>query len=52
MRKKAQDALPFFMMHLGYEKMAKATGKLKVLHLAAAAAIVKSHWKNIEHEFI
>ncbi|EDL27566.1 cytoskeleton associated protein 5 [Mus musculus] len=28
-RKKAQDALPFFMMHLGYEKMAKATGKLK-----------------------
>lgn len=32
-RKKAQDALPFFMMHLGYEKMAKATGKLKVLLL-------------------
>uniref|UniRef100_A0A8C9EIF3 Cytoskeleton associated protein 5 n=1 Tax=Pavo cristatus TaxID=9049 RepID=A0A8C9EIF3_PAVCR len=30
-RKKAQDALPFFMMHLGFEKMAKATGKLKVL---------------------
>lgn len=29
-RKKAQDALPFFMMHLGFEKMAKATGKLKV----------------------
>ncbi|XP_061199577.1 cytoskeleton-associated protein 5 isoform X2 [Neopsephotus bourkii] len=28
-RKKAQDALPFFMMHLGYEKMAKATSKLK-----------------------
>ncbi|XP_058692746.1 cytoskeleton-associated protein 5 isoform X1 [Poecile atricapillus] len=28
-RKKAQDALPFFMMHLGFEKMAKATGKLK-----------------------
>lgn len=32
-RKKAQDALPFFMMHLGFEKMAKATGKLKVLLL-------------------
>lgn len=30
-RKKAQDALPTFMMHLGYEKMTKATGKLKVL---------------------
>lgn len=30
-RKKAQDGLPFFMMHLGFEKMAKATGKLKVL---------------------
>uniref|UniRef100_A0A673JVG3 TOG domain-containing protein n=1 Tax=Sinocyclocheilus rhinocerous TaxID=307959 RepID=A0A673JVG3_9TELE len=28
-RKKAQDALPSFMMHLGYEKMIKATGKLK-----------------------
>ncbi|XP_068168966.1 cytoskeleton-associated protein 5 isoform X2 [Antennarius striatus] len=28
-RKKAQDALPAFMMHLGYEKMNKATGKLK-----------------------
>ncbi|KAK9409847.1 cytoskeleton-associated protein 5 [Crotalus adamanteus] len=28
-RKKAQDALPFFMMHLGFEKMAKSTGKLK-----------------------
>ncbi|XP_052399715.1 cytoskeleton-associated protein 5 isoform X1 [Carassius gibelio] len=28
-RKKAQDALPFFMMHLGYEKMIKAAGKLK-----------------------
>lgn len=31
-RKKAQDALPMFMMHLGYDKMCKATGKLKVLH--------------------
>lgn len=30
-RKKAQDALPFFMMHLGFEKMTKATSKLKVL---------------------
>lgn len=30
-RKKAQDALPFFMMHLGFEKMAKATSRLKVL---------------------
>uniref|UniRef100_A0A3Q2ZJT4 Cytoskeleton associated protein 5 n=1 Tax=Kryptolebias marmoratus TaxID=37003 RepID=A0A3Q2ZJT4_KRYMA len=29
-RKKAQDALPTFMMHLGYDKMIKATGKLKV----------------------
>ncbi|KAF7707626.1 hypothetical protein HF521_018844 [Silurus meridionalis] len=28
-RKKAQDALPMFMMHLGYEKMIKATNKLK-----------------------
>ncbi|XP_072518967.1 cytoskeleton-associated protein 5 isoform X2 [Salminus brasiliensis] len=28
-RKKAQDALPTFMMHLGYDKMCKATSKLK-----------------------
>ncbi|KAK1159669.1 cytoskeleton-associated protein 5-like isoform X4 [Acipenser oxyrinchus oxyrinchus] len=28
-RKKAQEALPTFMMHLGYEKMFKATSKLK-----------------------
>ncbi|KAJ0029546.1 hypothetical protein NQD34_004543 [Periophthalmus magnuspinnatus] len=28
-RKKAQDALPMFMMHLGYDKMNKATSKLK-----------------------
>ncbi|KAG7269929.1 hypothetical protein CRUP_017674 [Coryphaenoides rupestris] len=28
-RKKAQDALPMFMMHLGFDKMTKATGKLK-----------------------
>ncbi|KAG7467929.1 hypothetical protein MATL_G00137420 [Megalops atlanticus] len=28
-RKKAQDALPVFMMHLTFEKMMKATGKLK-----------------------
>ncbi|XP_036963787.1 cytoskeleton-associated protein 5 isoform X2 [Acanthopagrus latus] len=28
-RKKAQEALPTFMMHLGYDKMTKATGKLK-----------------------
>ncbi|XP_061825770.1 cytoskeleton-associated protein 5 isoform X2 [Nerophis lumbriciformis] len=28
-RKKAQDALPTFMMHLGYDKMEKATSKVK-----------------------
>lgn len=28
-RKRAQDALPTFMMHLGYDKMNKAAGKLK-----------------------
>ena len=32
-RKKAQEALPTFMMHLGFDKMNKATGKLKVLIL-------------------
>lgn len=39
-RKKAQDALPMFMMHLGYDKMSKATGKLKV-HKQNTA-----HWKK------
>jgi len=29
-RKKAQDALPVFMTHLGFDKMNKAAGKLKV----------------------
>lgn len=29
-RKKSQEALPMFMMHIGYEKMSKAAGKLKV----------------------
>ena len=29
-RKKAQDALPLFMTHLGFDKMNKAAGKLKV----------------------
>ncbi|XP_054632925.1 cytoskeleton-associated protein 5 isoform X1 [Dunckerocampus dactyliophorus] len=28
-RKKAQDAVPTFMMHLGYDKMNKAAGKVK-----------------------
>ncbi|XP_059831965.1 cytoskeleton-associated protein 5 isoform X3 [Hypanus sabinus] len=48
-RKKAQDALPTFMMHLGYEKMYKAAGKLKpaskdqvVTALEKAQAIVPS----------
>ncbi|XP_060695068.1 cytoskeleton-associated protein 5 [Hemiscyllium ocellatum] len=46
-RKKAQDALPMFMMHLGYEKMVRAAGKLKptskdqvVLALEKAQAVV------------
>ncbi len=30
-RKKATEALPAFMMHLGYEKTVKMTGKLKVI---------------------
>lgn len=29
-RKRAQDVLPVFMMHLGFDKLNKATGKLKV----------------------
>lgn len=41
-RKKAQDALPTFMMHLGYDKMSKATGKLKVRNLKWTFAVPES----------
>uniref|UniRef100_A0A667YI12 Cytoskeleton associated protein 5 n=1 Tax=Myripristis murdjan TaxID=586833 RepID=A0A667YI12_9TELE len=33
-RKKAQDALPIFMTHLGFDKMKKTAGKLKVRYAA------------------
>lgn len=52
-RKKAQDALPFFMMHLGFEKMAKATSKLKVLlslrldNMTLNKWILTSHTHNL-----
>uniref|UniRef100_A0A4W3JM28 Cytoskeleton associated protein 5 n=1 Tax=Callorhinchus milii TaxID=7868 RepID=A0A4W3JM28_CALMI len=43
-RKKAQDALPTFMMHLGFEKMVKATGKLKPASKdQVIAALEKAH---------
>uniref|UniRef100_A0A4W5P5E2 Cytoskeleton associated protein 5 n=1 Tax=Hucho hucho TaxID=62062 RepID=A0A4W5P5E2_9TELE len=41
-RKRAQDVLPVFMMHLGFDKMNKATGKLKCLeeeHEATVACL-------------
>lgn len=41
-RKKAQDALPAFMMHLGYDKMSKATGKLKVQNLSRTGSVPES----------
>uniref|UniRef100_A0A8C8MEV0 TOG domain-containing protein n=1 Tax=Oncorhynchus tshawytscha TaxID=74940 RepID=A0A8C8MEV0_ONCTS len=40
-RKKAQDALPIFMMHLGYEKMLKATGKLKPASKEPVSALLE-----------
>uniref|UniRef100_A0A8C8GJI9 TOG domain-containing protein n=1 Tax=Oncorhynchus tshawytscha TaxID=74940 RepID=A0A8C8GJI9_ONCTS len=40
-RKKAQDALPTFMMHLGYEKMLKATGKLKPASKEPVSALLE-----------
>lgn len=46
-RKKAQDALPFFMMHLGYEKMAKATGKLKPTSKDQVLAMLEKAKANI-----
>lgn len=43
-RKKAQDALPFFMMHLGFEKMAKATSKLKVFLSLRLDNVTLNEW--------
>uniref|UniRef100_A0A4W5RWB2 Cytoskeleton associated protein 5 n=1 Tax=Hucho hucho TaxID=62062 RepID=A0A4W5RWB2_9TELE len=40
-RKKAQDALPTFMMHLGYEKMLKATCKLKPASKEPVSALLE-----------
>uniref|UniRef100_A0A6Q2ZLY8 TOG domain-containing protein n=1 Tax=Esox lucius TaxID=8010 RepID=A0A6Q2ZLY8_ESOLU len=40
-RKKAQDALPTFMMHLGYEKMLKATAKLKPASKEPVSALLE-----------
>ncbi|XP_037539224.1 cytoskeleton-associated protein 5 [Nematolebias whitei] len=40
-RKKAQDALPTFMMHLGYDKMSKAMGKLKPASKDQVAAMLE-----------
>lgn len=48
-RKKAQDALPFFMMHLGFEKMAKATGKLKVFLSLRLGNVTLNEWVLISH---
>ncbi|CAL8357879.1 unnamed protein product [Lota lota] len=40
-RKKAQDALPVFMMHLGFDKMTKAAGKLKPASKDQVAAMLE-----------
>lgn len=48
-RKKAQDALPFFMMHLGFEKMAKATSKLKVLFSLRLDNMTLNEWILTSH---
>ncbi|NXX94075.1 CKAP5 protein, partial [Centropus bengalensis] len=46
-RKKAQDALPFFMIHLGFEKMAKATGKLKPTSKDQVLAMLEKAKANV-----
>ncbi|KAM6131157.1 cytoskeleton-associated protein 5 isoform 2-T2 [Pterocles gutturalis] len=46
-RKKAQDALPFFMMHLGFEKMAKATSKLKTTSKDQVLAMLEKAKANM-----
>ncbi|XP_030056735.1 cytoskeleton-associated protein 5 isoform X2 [Microcaecilia unicolor] len=46
-RKKAQDALPTFLMHLGFEKMAKATGKLKPASKDLVMALLEKAKANV-----
>ncbi|NXF89408.1 CKAP5 protein, partial [Eubucco bourcierii] len=46
-RKKAQDALPFFMMHLGFEKMAKATSRLKPTSKDQVLAMLEKAKANV-----
>ncbi|XP_053923572.1 cytoskeleton-associated protein 5 isoform X2 [Cuculus canorus] len=46
-RKKAQDALPFFMIHLGFEKMAKATSKLKPTSKDQVLAMLEKAKANV-----
>lgn len=46
-RKKAQDALPTFMMHLGYDKMNKAAGKHKVQESVFELQNCKKQFLNI-----
>lgn len=46
-RKKAQDAVIPFMMHLGYEKMTKATGKLKASSKDPVMAVLDKCRPNV-----
>ncbi|XP_053552908.1 cytoskeleton-associated protein 5-A-like, partial [Bombina bombina] len=46
-RKKAQEALPMFMMHIGFEKMSKATGKLKPASKDQVVALLEKAKANM-----
>ncbi|XP_075694010.1 cytoskeleton-associated protein 5 isoform X2 [Rhinoderma darwinii] len=46
-RKKAQEALPMFMMHIGFEKMSKATGKLKPASKDIVVALLEKAKANM-----
>ncbi|KAJ8023557.1 Cytoskeleton-associated protein 5 [Holothuria leucospilota] len=46
-RKKSQEALPAFMMHLTYEKMVKMTGKLKPASKTQILGIMEKQRPNI-----
>nr|XP_033784266.1 cytoskeleton-associated protein 5 isoform X2 [Geotrypetes seraphini] len=46
-RKKAQDALPTFLMHLGFEKMTKATSKLKPASKDQVMALLEKAKANV-----
>lgn len=50
-RKKAQEALPAFMMHLTYDKMVKMAGKLKV-NMLLHSVVLFNHFPYFSQQLL